>query len=94
MTSVATIAQVFLTPASRAALHEILPPSTKGHLAPIASWADRVRNPYTGPLHYLNGVDDWPADHCLFGEHGWADNERNVLVGIVNSTRNLIYLDG
>lgn len=92
--SVATIAQIFLTPTSRATLCEILPASTKCHLAPIAGWADRVRNPYTGPLHYVNGVDDWPADHCTFGEKGWLDNERNVLVGIYNSTRNVVYLDG
>ncbi|KAF8316594.1 phospholipase C/P1 nuclease [Clavulina sp. PMI_390] len=91
---VATIAQIFLTPTARHTLCGILPASAKCHLAPIAAWADRVRNPYTGPLHYVNGLDDWPADHCSFGEHGWTDDERNVLVGIWNSTRNVAYLDG
>lgn len=92
--SVATIAQIFLTPTSRASLCAILPPSAECHLAPVASWADRVRNSYTGPLHYINGIDDWPGDHCLFGEHGWTDEGRNVYVGLVNSTRNVIWADG
>jgi hypothetical protein len=92
--SVATIAQIFLTPATRHALCDILPAYAKCHLAPVASWADNVRNPYTGPLHYINGVGDWPADHCTFGGNGWTDAQRNVLVGIYNSTRNVVYLDG
>jgi len=91
---VATVAQVFLTPNSRAALCEILPDFAKCHLAPIAAWADTIRNPYTGPLHYINGNDDWPADHCAFGEHGWKDPKRNVLVGILNSTRGVRTLEG
>ena len=90
----ATIAQIFLTPNSRARLCEVLPEFAKCHLAPVAAWADTVRNPSTGPLHYLNGNDDWPADHCTFGEKGWKDPRRNVLVGIVNSTLGVSTLSG
>lgn len=40
---VATIAQIHLTPAARARVAHILPIWTKGDLAPVAAWADRVR---------------------------------------------------
>ena len=44
----------------------------------------------------MNAKGDWPADHCSFGESGggWEDEERNVFVGIYNSTRNVAYLSG
>jgi hypothetical protein len=40
---VATIAQIHLHNSTRQALSSMLPAS-QGHLAPIASWADRVRS--------------------------------------------------
>ena len=32
------------------------------------------------------GKDDHPADTCLFGEHGWVDEDVNVLTAIMNMT--------
>ncbi|KAK4699542.1 hypothetical protein P7C70_g6722, partial [Phenoliferia sp. Uapishka_3] len=40
---VATIAQIHLHPSAKSALQSLLPEYTNGHLAPVASWADRVR---------------------------------------------------
>lgn len=40
---VATIAQIHLHDSAKDALATLLPAYTGGHLAPIASWADRVR---------------------------------------------------
>lgn len=85
---VATIAQIHLHPATREKLCSILPPEAKCHLAPIAAWADQVRMRYpgSGPMHYINGKNDHPADHCEFGEHGWVDEDVNVLTAITNMT--------
>ena len=40
---VATIAQIHLHASAKEALLHVLPVGDKGHLAPIAGWADRVR---------------------------------------------------
>ncbi|TBU31376.1 phospholipase C/P1 nuclease domain-containing protein [Dichomitus squalens] len=63
------------------------------HLASIAAWADQVRSKpqyrYTAPLHYVNAVDDAPADACAFpGPHGWQGRPTgNVLAALGNVTR-------
>ncbi|KAF8329465.1 phospholipase C/P1 nuclease domain-containing protein [Cantharellus anzutake] len=91
---VATIAEIFLTANSRSAISTILPPETNGHLAPIAAWADRVKNPSTAPLHFANGVGDWPPSQCSFGTNGWTDPQRNVFVGILNNTLGITEYEG
>ncbi|KDQ09429.1 hypothetical protein BOTBODRAFT_137742 [Botryobasidium botryosum FD-172 SS1] len=92
---VGTIAQMFLTPTTKARICDILPENTKCHLAPLAPWADRVRNPYTGPLHYVGGAQDWPPLNCQFpGPGGWENEERNVLVGLLNATMGVHTLTG
>jgi hypothetical protein len=62
----------------------------------------RGRFPGTGGMHYVNGTstlpvcsqmptdelakEDYPADKCSFGEHGWVDEGINVLTAIMNMT--------
>jgi hypothetical protein len=62
----------------------MLPPWAKGHLAPIAAWADRIRygNPWSGELHYVSPMEDHPPTQCGFGG-GWK-KERNVFSAIAN----------
>ncbi|WWC61822.1 uncharacterized protein I303_104407 [Kwoniella dejecticola CBS 10117] len=89
---VATIAQIHLHPSTRQKLCDILPAEANCHLAPIAAWADTVRNRYrnTAPMHYINGVDDHPPDTCEFGEHGWVNEDVNVVTAIQNFTRTVM----
>ncbi|KAK8864324.1 hypothetical protein IAR55_001571 [Kwoniella newhampshirensis] len=86
---VATIAQIHLHPATKTKLCNILPAEAKCHLAPIAAWADQIRNRYRGtaPMHYVNAKEDHPGDHCEFGEHGWVNEDVNVVTAIQNFTR-------
>ncbi|WVR06980.1 hypothetical protein IAU60_004017 [Kwoniella sp. DSM 27419] len=86
---VATIAQIHLHPSTKQKLCDILPPEAGCHLAPVAAWADAVRNRYRGtaPMHYVNAKQDHPGDHCEFGEHGWMNEDVNVVTAIQNFTR-------
>ena len=60
------------------------------HLAPIAAWADQIRGKpqyrYTAPMHYINALDDLPADSCAFpGPQGWHGRpNQNVLSALGN----------
>jgi hypothetical protein len=36
------------------------------------------------------GKDDHPADTCFFGEHGWVDEDVNVLTAIMNMTAQVV----
>jgi hypothetical protein len=68
------------------------PPKEPCHLAPIATWADRIRGlahyRWAAPFHYVGGNNDWPPSNCLFGEDGWEGKDGvNVLGGIWNTTR-------
>ncbi|WVQ80652.1 hypothetical protein IAT38_002757 [Cryptococcus sp. DSM 104549] len=89
---VATIAQIHLHPSTRAKLCDILPAEANCHLAPIAAWADTIRNRYRGtaPMHYVNPKLDHPQDHCEFGEHGWINEDVNVITAIQNFTRTVM----
>jgi hypothetical protein len=102
---VAAIAQIHLHPSVLPQLCSLLrydPPSNPGpydppcYLAPIAAWADRVRrNPHyrwTGPLHYINALDDHPSETCAFpGDQGWAGiHAHNVISAIGNTTKTLV----
>lgn len=102
---VATIAQIHLHPSVLPKLCAILnwtstnPNEPECHLAPIASWADRVRRQpeyrWTGPLHYVEGKDDYPSETCAFpGKNGWLNGPINLLNGIANTTRILEEWDG
>lgn len=70
------------------------------HLAPIAAWADRARNQpkyrWTGPLHYIGAVDDYPSATCAFpGQKGWEGRSHiNVLNAIRNTTNVLQEFEG
>ncbi|KAG5651804.1 hypothetical protein H0H81_007325 [Sphagnurus paluster] len=89
---VATIAQMHLHPSALAPLCNVLNFTSVStcHLAPIASWADRVRfrMRWSGPLHYVGGVTDHPPQTCAFpGDGGWAGERRhNVLSAVRNVT--------
>ncbi|RSH87451.1 hypothetical protein EHS25_003361 [Saitozyma podzolica] len=89
---VATIAQIHLHPSVKEKLCTILPAQAKCHLAPVAAWADQVRTRYpgTGPMHYINANDDHPPEKCSFGEHGWTDEDVNVLTAIMNMTQQVM----
>ena len=70
------------------------------HLAPIASWADRVRYlprcRWTAPLHYAEGKDDYPSETCAFpGGRGWVNGPgKNLLAAMRNMTDTLQDWDG
>jgi hypothetical protein len=93
---VATIAQIYLHPSVFPTMCDILnytsnePDTPLCHLAPIATWADKVRNNkrWSASLHYIGALDDHPSDTCLFpGERGWAGKKgANVLGAIRNVT--------
>jgi len=38
-------------------------------------------------MHYINANLDHPQDHCEFGEHGWMNEDVNVLTAIMNYTK-------
>lgn len=90
---VATIAQMHLHPSVMPKLCDILDvPVKKCHLAPVAAWADNVRRQakyrWTGPLHYIGAVGDYPSATCAFpGSQGWEGRTHiNVLNAIRNTT--------
>lgn len=68
---VATIAQIHLHPAVQKKLCTILPPEARCHLAPVAAWADQVRNRYpgTGPMHYVNGASLAARPYLSVSDH-------------------------
>jgi len=37
---------------------------------------------------------DHPSDHCEFGEHGWVNEDVNVLTAIMNQTARLMNGEG
>ncbi|BGP57723.1 hypothetical protein JCM8202v2_005370 [Rhodotorula sphaerocarpa] len=72
---VATIAEIHLLPSVlsylRAPDHALLPAYADGHLAPIASWPDRIRGVpeyrgWSGPLHYTGWEGDHPPEVCAW----------------------------
>lgn len=86
---VADIAQMHLFPSTMTALSSILPKYAKGHLGPVAAWADKIKyaNRWSSALHYVNGIGDHPGNRCVFGEQGWEGKSGiNVLGGIRNTT--------
>jgi hypothetical protein len=85
---VATIAQMHLHPTVLPTLCNILDETPHCHLAPISTWADKIkfRNRWSAPLHYVGAIDDHPPNDCAYpGRNGWAGTkEINVLDGIKN----------
>lgn len=91
---VATIAQMHLHPSVLPTICNILnftsnnPHEPECHLAPIATWADklRFRMRWSASLHYVGAVADHPSQLCLFpGAKGW-EKDVNVLSGIRNTS--------
>lgn len=91
---VATIAQIHLSPDAYPTICSILgnpvsaanaPPCL---LATVATWADRMRYRmhWSGPLHYVGAIGDYPPHTCLFpGDRGWAgSHDANVLAATRN----------
>ena len=87
---VATIAQIYLHPTVLPTLCRILDQSPHCHLAPIATWADKIKYHarWSAALHYVGAIDDYPPNHCAYpGPSGWeGKKEINVLDGIKNVT--------
>ncbi|KAM0786860.1 hypothetical protein ACM66B_002286 [Microbotryomycetes sp. NB124-2] len=90
--TVATIAQIHLKPATRAALQTLLPYSN-GYMPPIASWADRIRGVpmyhFASELHYTSPLDDHPPDECHFGDRGFK-TDHDLLHAVTNYTSRLL----
>ena len=72
--ALAQIAAEHLQPGTRAAVAALLDGEPEPSLAGIANWADEVREPRDGPLHYLNFPDgdcryqpqrDCPRGRCV-----------------------------
>ncbi|GAA5986330.1 hypothetical protein JCM5350_002983 [Sporobolomyces pararoseus] len=84
---VATIAEIHLHPSVLSYLRSspsLLPEYSKGHLAPIASWPDRIRmvpeyRGWSGELHYASVVGDHPPEVC-----DWPldDGKEEIPVGL------------
>ncbi|KAG6906437.1 hypothetical protein DXG01_013943 [Tephrocybe rancida] len=102
---VATIAQIHLHPTVFPVLCDILnftstnPNEPLCHLAPVATWADRIRfrMRWSGPLHYVGGVGDHPSQTCKFpGAGGWEGERKHNVLGAIRNTTNLLedYVDG
>ncbi|GAA5986624.1 hypothetical protein JCM11641_005169 [Rhodosporidiobolus odoratus] len=98
---VAIIAEIHLHPTVLAYIRTapLLPPYAKGHLAYIASWADKIRmvpeyRGWSGPLHYTSWEGDHPPETCAWGkgeqlgEGGWH-SDKDVLHAIANYTTRL-----
>ncbi|KAK2459617.1 hypothetical protein APHAL10511_008372 [Amanita phalloides] len=92
---IATIAQIHLHPSAYPSVCSILnstshdPSGPPCHLAPVASWADRIRFKYhwSGPLHYIGAFGDHPRETCLFpGDRGWEGRQDANILG---ATRNM-----
>lgn len=92
----ATIAQIHLHPSVLPNMCSILnftstnPREPLCHLAPVATWADKLRFKmrWSAPMHYVGAVDDHPSQTCMFpGPKGWAGKRGiNVLGAIRNVT--------
>ncbi|EPQ53776.1 phospholipase C/P1 nuclease [Gloeophyllum trabeum ATCC 11539] len=87
---IATIAEIYLHPTVMPTICAILDASPNCHLAPIASWADRIKwqMRWSASLHYVGAKDDYPSERCEFpGPRGWNGREgHNVLGAIRNVT--------
>jgi hypothetical protein len=85
---VADIAEIYLFPSTLTNLRDILPSYAKGHLGPVAAWADQIkyRNRWSSAMHYVNGVGDHPGNHCVFGEKGWQGTPGINLLGAIRNT--------
>jgi len=96
---VATIAQIHLHPSVLPTLCDILdftsrnPNEPQCHLAPIASWADRLRYKmrWSAAMHYIGALDDYPSQSCLFpGTRGWAGSKNINVLGAIRNDSNIL----
>ncbi|GAA5995587.1 S1/P1 nuclease [Rhodotorula paludigena] len=81
---VATLAEIHLHPSVLAFLRSpdsrLVPPSAAGHLAPLATWADRIRmvpayRGWSGALHYTSWEGDHPPEVCAWPGRGEGEGE-------------------
>jgi hypothetical protein len=86
---IASIAQRLLTAKSHSALAAIVKPN-KLDLANIAPWADRIKHTHayiwSGNLHYINPVQDFPPGTCSADFSDVRTPERTLLAAIANYT--------
>ncbi|GEM10888.1 S1/P1 nuclease [Rhodotorula toruloides] len=104
---VATLSEIHLHPLIltylRSSSSGLLPPWSKGHLAPLASWADRIKGlpeyiGWSNGLHYTGWKGDRPPEVCTWpkrmeseaedGEGGW-NSEHDVLRAVGNYSQRL-----
>ncbi|GAA5899843.1 S1/P1 nuclease [Sporobolomyces salmoneus] len=85
---VATIAEIHLHPSVLSFLRSpssaLLPSYAHGHLAPVASWPDRIRmvpeyRGWSGELHYSSWLGDHPPEVCSWPKD---DGTEEVEVGM------------
>lgn len=96
---VATIAQIHLHPSVLPTMCDILdytsrnPDEPQCHLAPIATWADKLRYKmrWSAAMHYIGALDDYPSRTCLFpGPRGWAGSKRINVLGAIRNDSNIL----
>lgn len=89
---VASIAQNLLSSKTFNALTQIVQPSHLD-LATIAPWADRIKHTHayywSGSLHYINPVQDFPPGTCTADFSDVRTPERTLLTAIANYTERL-----
>ena len=89
---IASVAQRLLTQKTHDSLAEIVHPSPLD-LATIAPWADRIKHTHayiwSGSLHYINPLQDYPPGTCTSGFSDVRTPERTLLTAIANYTERL-----
>lgn len=106
---VATVSEIHLHPLILSYLRSpdsgLLPPWSKGHLAPLASWADRIKGlpeyrGWSNGLHYSGWKGDRPPEVCSWPEsveqeagegegEGGWNSEHDVLRAVGNYSQRL-----
>lgn len=104
---VATLSEIHLHPLILSYIRSpdsgLLPPWSRGHLAPLASWADRIKGlpeyrGWSNGLHYTGWKGDRPPEVCAWpesmeqggegGDGGW-NSEHDVLRAVGNYSQRL-----
>lgn len=69
------------------------PSEPQCHLAPIATWADKLRFKmrWSASMHYIGALDDHPSQTCLFpGPRGWAGRSNINVLGAIRNDTNIL----
>ncbi|TPX44329.1 hypothetical protein SeLEV6574_g04568 [Synchytrium endobioticum] len=88
----ANIAQHFLSPPAVDVIYGLLEPTYRGHLGPIASWADEIKRnskySWSRTLHYVDSNDNPPTE-CHISLPQDCEHDFCVTTAIANYTGRL-----